>query len=238
MSLGPVRGGFSPVSTRPGFKPDDLFAPEVLVSLVDTHFEGENTKSLASAMNALRRALRAPEGQQVEGALAALAKARNRPLAEIKNEWQRTVTLHAQQKTNGYESNELSWAHLSYAGSTTQLRYGYVVGQALGIDAAFGALLNPTGGIAGAGNYGVDGGETAMGYHAVVHDAAGYLVEAHRCGPGWNYLGHETRPSGPLTGVRAGIAFFNSVLADHRRSPAAQTVMELVVPAVDWFKKR
>ncbi len=60
-------------------------------------------------------------------------------------------------------------------GSTSQLRYGKVVGDVFGVDPMFGAMLNPTGGLVGPDNKALDGDSTALGYHGVVHDAAGYL---------------------------------------------------------------
>ena len=44
-------------------------------------------------------------------------------------------------------------------GTTAQLRYGQVVGDAFGIDPVFGAMLNPTGGMVGPGNWAVNPGD-------------------------------------------------------------------------------
>ena len=102
----------------------------------------------------------------------------------------------------------------SYMGSMTQMRYGSVVGDAFGIDPVFGAMLNPTGGLIGPGNWAVAGGESAVGFHAVAHDAAGYLHNYHQVGPGYDYLGLEGGdPSSPLTGNRSGIAFWRNALS-------------------------
>lgn len=94
------------------------------------------------------------------------------------------------------------------------MRYGSVVGDAFGIDPTFGAMLNPTGGLIGPGNWAVAGGKSAVGYHAVAHDAAGYLYNYHKVGPGYDYLGQEGGdPSSPLTGNRSGIAYWKNALS-------------------------
>ena len=94
--------------------------------------------------------------------------------------------------------------HDTFTASNAQLRFGKVVGDAFGIDAVFGSLISPTGGMAGPGNERVplvkDGGAVAT--HGAVHDAAGYLYNCHGIGPGYDYLQTEpgSDPSNPLAG--------------------------------------
>eukprot|EP01135_Chromosphaera_perkinsii_P001262 Nk52_evm35s163 gene=Nk52_evmTU35s163 len=99
-----------------------------------------------------------------------------------------------------------------YWGSTPHMKFGKVVGDALGIDPMLGAMLNPTGGFAGYSYFKdfVLYGDLAtvssgfkvpfsnntsnaqsmcyMYYHHSFHHACGYLYNYHGLGPGYNYL--------------------------------------------------
>jgi hypothetical protein len=121
-------------------------------------------------------------------------------------------------------------------GSNTQLRYGKVVGDAFGIDPVFGAMLNPTGGLVGPDNWSISGDDTAVGYHGVVHDAAGYLYNYHGVGPGYDYLGRENRDtSSPLSGQREGIAHWRELVGGlDPISAKSEEVMRDFVGVVDF----
>lgn len=89
----------------------------------------------------------------------------------------------------------------AHMGSIEQLRFGKLVGDALGIDPVFGALLSPTGGIPGAGNQRISdfemalfGGPEIVVPHGIAHDAAGYLMNYHGIGPGYHYVPDATNP--------------------------------------------
>lgn len=99
--------------------------------------------------------------------------------------------------------------HESFTGSNAQLRFGKIIGDVFGIDAVFGSLISPTGGMAGPGNERIDvpvvGGPKdggAVATHGSVHDAAGYLYNCHGIGPGYDYLQSEpgSDASNPLAG--------------------------------------
>ncbi|HEX5513198.1 MAG TPA: LysM peptidoglycan-binding domain-containing protein [Gammaproteobacteria bacterium] len=109
-----------------------------------------------------------------------------------------------------------------YMLSDTQLRYGAIVGDALGLNPAFGALLNPTGGIVGKGNSNFLLREvlpripwlgSAISYHGIIHDAGGYLHNYHSdpqgkpIGSGYDYLRapYEFKPSHHLSGQLSGL---------------------------------
>ena len=67
----------------------------------------------------------------------------------------------------------------------------------------------------GPGNWAVNpGDDDALGYHGIVHDAAGYLYNYHDLGPGYNYLGQENQrdPGNPLTGQQSGVRYWNEKL--------------------------
>jgi hypothetical protein len=111
--------------------------------------------------------------------------------------------------------------HSGHMGSLNQLRFGSLVGDTLGIDAVFGALMSPTGGIPGAGNkevgstlYTLGGGKDVVTTHGVAHDAAGYLRNFHGLGPGYNYIPGAPRllsDTNPLAGQITGLTFFGRV---------------------------
>jgi hypothetical protein len=129
--------------------------------------------------------------------------------------------------------------HPNFMGSTSQMRSGQVVGDAFGMDPAFGALLNPSGGLVGPGNKAFDGDDSAVGYHGAVHDAAGYLYNYHDQGPGYDYMGLEGRDtSSPLSGQRAGISYWRDVLPDRSGGQkftdvVSDGIMEGVVGGMD-----
>ncbi|MEL7473597.1 MAG: hypothetical protein AAGK04_09795, partial [Planctomycetota bacterium] len=93
---------------------------------------------------------------------------------------------------------------------TISLRYGKVVGEAFGIDPVFGAMLNPTGGLVGPGNTSIrTSDESCIGYHGTVHDAAGYLKNYHKTGPGYDYRGDGWLPTDwPIAGQISGIDYW------------------------------
>lgn len=117
-------------------------------------------------------------------------------------------------------------------GSETQLRFGFIVGDALGIDPVFASLMSPNGGFTGPGGYAlnIDGdglfeellsGQTgvsneALSFHAPTHDAFGFLNKNFDIGPGYCYvpnggdciLGDDS----PLSGQISGIQFWDDKL--------------------------
>jgi hypothetical protein len=111
----------------------------------------------------------------------------------------------------------------AHMGSSAQLRFGKMVGDALGgLDPVFGALLSPTGGLIGPGNKPVPdavitmaGGTEAVTNHGIAHDAAGYLLNYHKIGPGYQYVPGDSglvfSNKNPLGGQVAGVNFFNNI---------------------------
>ena len=158
-----------------------------------------------------------PDGEQRERLLAAVANLRGRPVQEIRAEYTRFLQVRDQAQASIHQRSGLEeipalseFLHGDFMGTTPQLRYGSIVGQAFGIDPVFGALLNPTGGMVGPGNFAyAPGNDSAIGYHGVVHDAAGYLYNYHHTGPGYNYLGRESLDtSSPYTGQVSGVRYW------------------------------
>ncbi|EYF01219.1 Hypothetical protein CAP_8560 [Chondromyces apiculatus DSM 436] len=237
--------GFPTVLIGSGGDPvDDLFKDPYLKSLIGMKFEGENDPELRKAMETLARHRDDPDHPEVAEALAKIAELRKRPLSELQQEWKRTLDLEAEQRRRIAEKGldpieELNEKNRDFMGTTSQLRYGKVVGDALGVDPVFGAYLNPTGGLVGPGNKAVDCNDSALGYHGAVHDAAGYLYNYQQRGPGYNYLRRENRDtSDPLSGQRSGIEYWRGQLPDRTLKQKVvdrlgNRVMDGVVPIWD-----
>jgi len=104
-------------------------------------------------------------------------------------------------------------------GGIRQLMSGKIVADTLSennLDPVFGALLNPTGSIVGAGNRQLIKGKyynDAIVMHSICHDAAGYLYNYHDEGPGYNYLDFGVFPTSyPLAGQVIGILYWYFVV--------------------------
>ncbi len=201
--------------------PGRLFSQASLKILIGSQFQGAGLQ-LGILMTGL---MQNPSGDGLDEFIQALADIRDRAVGEIQIEFEVFQELQEQRDAAAAAAPETpaggggGGAPNSFMGSMTQMRYGSVVGDAFGIDPAFGAMLNPTGGLIGPGNWAVAGGESAVGYHAVAHAAAGYLYNSHQIGPGFDYLGQEGGdPSSPLTGNRSGIAFWRGAVGGQSSS--------------------
>lgn len=189
-----------------------IFVPGYMDGLIGLQVRGAGSAQLNQAMETLAGN---PTPQQVQQALGRIAQARGLPRGMVQAHYERYLELRSEAErigtAKGHENITAvnQFFHDRFMGSATQLRYGQVVGDALGIDPVFGALLNPSGGLVGSGNTAIDLGGSALGYHGVVHDAAGYLFNYHNLGPGYDYLGREERDtSSPLAGQQAGIQYW------------------------------
>lgn len=205
--------------------------------LVGVELPGMRDKKLGNAMKALSQ----PDldGDSLNQALEQVAKSRQRPVEEIRAEYEIFKSLREEAAKTPPPIESLHPIHQRYyPASPTQLRYGKVAGDALGVDPVFGSLLNPSGGLVGPANQAFDGGNSALGYHAVVHDAAGYLYRYHGVGNGYDYLKQEGRDTtSPLSGQRSGIRFWNQTLGAGTGGRAAALVMDGVVAGVDLSSK-
>ena len=96
-------------------------------------------------------------------------------------------------------------------GSPIQLRYGEIVSERLGqvgfaINKWEAILLNPTGGITGAGSMGIHFQTGAVALHSVYHDAHGFLNTAFGLGGGYAQFPHPGLfPGSPLSGQVGGM---------------------------------
>lgn len=200
--------------------PNSLFTKDYMRDLIGSQFQGAGSE-MGDVMNGL---MQNPVGDELDKFLETLAGLRNRPVIEIRIEFDRFQEISEQSKTINPDTpaSMSGGAQSSFSGSDTQMRYGSVVGDAFDIDPAFGSMLNPTGGLMGPGKWAIAGANTAIGYHSVVHDAAGYLHNYHQIGPGYDYLGLEGGDtSNPLSGQRTGISFWRQATGGSSSSSAS-----------------
>lgn len=194
--------------------PNQLFTDSYMRGMVGSTFSGADSPELRDAMSALAKN---PTGQELERILRRIAQLRGQPYNKIKADYEKFLKIQAQAVTTaaakGLPPPPLlsDLLHGGFMGSTPQMRYGKVVGDAFGVDPVFGALLNPTGGLVGYDNIPYQpANDSAAGYHGVFHDAGGYLNTFHNAGPGYNYLGQEDGDtSNPLTGQTSGLRYWS-----------------------------
>lgn len=197
-------------------------------TMPNSRFRGANTPQLEQAMITLYGD---PEGQELEKALETIAEIRGLKIGDVREQYRKAMKIKdagearakAEAKAKGEEYDPVSPSfdtadlqeggrHHGFTGSTGQLRFGMVIGDVFGLDPVFGSLISPTGGAVGPGSDSLSQADpnnpTVM--HGVVHDAAGYLLNAHGVGPGYNYLNAdwELDSSNPLAGQSSGTAYW------------------------------
>ena len=139
----------------------------------------------------------------------------------------REERIDASQNNWWYKLSEvpnLKSSKWNFWGSIKQLHFGKCIVDAINIKhnynlhPIFGSLLNPTGGIVGAGNDELISchWDSFISLHGCVHDACGYLYNYHGIGPGYNYLDTYWTlfpKSSPLSCQISGIYFWEHYLA-------------------------
>jgi hypothetical protein len=172
--------------------PAALFTNDYMSGFVGSSFAGGDSPELREALLELARN---PKGAELERILEKIARLRGRSLKDIKLEYEKFLKIRAQAVAIAAAKGQSPPPPLSellqsqFMGTTQQLRFGRVVGDAFGVDPVFGSLLSPTGGM-GAGAA-IPAPNSAAGYHAAFQDAANYLSSYHNTGPGPNYLGPD-----------------------------------------------
>ncbi len=169
---------------------------------------------------------KAPAGKDLDNALKSLAEIRGLEFEDVQRQYVTFYRLKMQASTIGYHNGQdpvVGTEDSSWWGSTEQLRFGKIVGDAFGIDPVFGALLSPTGGRVGPGDskflHWVFQNNEAMNYHGATHDAAGYLYNYHNIGPGYTYLeptAPSSQKSNPLSG-QFGYFYWKELLVDQAK---------------------
>lgn len=204
-------------SATPG-KEELVISEARLKPMIYSRFKGSSTDRLKAAMATLYQK---PGGQRLKDALAEVESIRGLPKGSGLAQYTKAMKKQAdgvkyytkKKQAKGlmvdlkkdHPSPSLDMGkHESFSASSAQLRFGKVLGDVFGLDAVFGSLVSPTGGLAGPGNERVMGvaDGSAVATHGAIHDAAGYLYNCHGIGPGYDYLQKEpgSEASNPLAG--------------------------------------
>lgn len=217
------------------FKPMDMidYIPQGARS------EGAAATDLSNAMSALSQLVYDGKGQSSDAypLLQTIARERGLSYAQVQQDYQQFLYMVGDNPPTPTQRD-------NYWGTVQQLRFGTVVGDTVGMDAVFGALLSPTGGLVGPdeGYYkgfpihdvadllGVYNPESAMAYHGVYHDAAGYLQRIGMENVQYEYiipgqidpliegplLGMVFKDHPELDGQIAGIVYWSNLLEPQR----------------------
>jgi hypothetical protein len=177
--------------------PSQVFSQSNLANQAGQTHQGAGSSELKDAMNTLMKDP-PPTGEELEKALEKLAKARGIPLDKLKKQYEKFLKVKEQMKQNaaakGLPMPEgLSATQADFMGSEQQLDSGELIGQTFGMDAVFGAMLNPQGGMADGAV--IPQADTAAGLHEATADASQYLQSFHNLNTGGrNYLGAGQDP--------------------------------------------
>ena len=236
---------------------NDLFSPEKMDELIGYQHPITYPEAMGDAMESLFRIPPlAPESAETQALLQEMATAYGGDVTTdyLGQQYEQYVTLFNEAYPEGEGpavplniaptfssplpglTPMLTFEQTDFWGTTWQMRYGKVVGDALNIDPVFAAMLNPTGGLVGPGRYAIPVGEDeGLGYHGAVHDAGGYLYKHHhQLGPGYDYLNMERHrdKDNPLTGQQSGIAYWN----DHIPGTSKTEIMsDIAAPHMGLF---
>lgn len=200
-----------------------LFSDDYMQRLAAEPIKGEGHPQLKDLMREIEKGLSGPRRPEVMAALAQIVGIP--PTAEkLDVDYDRFLVVRKQQAVNGTRKDEDvpeldEGMHPDFRGSRSQLMFGKVLGDAFGIHEVFAALLSPTGGLVGPGNWLIPGvveaghldPDNPVALHGTVHDAAGYLGTFHGEGPGYNYRNSDIEILGtgnPLSGQVSGIAYW------------------------------
>lgn len=193
---------------------DEVFQEDYMDSVMESTPKGADSLDLNEAMENL---LRSPDGPNATSYLQIVSTETGMSLSQTQSQFKKFQALQQQQRNTsqqtGYPLPESidEESHGSYMGSTASLRYGKMVGDHFGINPVFGAMLNPTGGIVGPSNTQLYDGDPddPIVKHGIAHDAAGYLLNYHGDGPGYDYLRQEGRDTtNEYVGQQSGINYW------------------------------
>ena len=204
--------------------PRDLFTTKRMDEVVDMHFQGEGTPELNTAMKGV---LFAQPGEDVSKHLAEIGRLRGLEPSVVKAQFERFQQLQGVSKqlesakglppddVMNSRREEYLQTRGSFLGNQSSLRFGQVVGEATGLDPAFAAMLNPTGGMVGPGMdvLAPADANSPVIWHGIFHDAGGYLLNYQNSGPGYTYLADKQPKSGrrgsdPIQGQVEGISYW------------------------------
>jgi len=190
---------------------EKVFNENYYDSFLDRDFDGSDSPEL----NALMEEVLLDDGTDpdaLDANLDRIAEITGNDPVEFQEQYDYYLELAAERDKNGGKGSIDLNRHPDHLGTLESLRSGAVVGDSLGIDPVFGALLSPTGGLPGPGDDAYSPGPNdAIGVHSAFHDASGYLLNNHGVGPGYDYLGREPwadPTDGTITGQATGIEYW------------------------------
>lgn len=222
---------------------EELFSEAYMERLMQAPIRGEGDPKLKDLMREVEKGLSGARRGEVMAALSRIVGVP--PTAgKLDIDYGRFLVVRKQQTVNGTRKDEDvpgldEEMHPEFLASRSQLLFGKVLGDAFGIHEVFAALLSPTGGLVGPGNWLVPGVEKAghlapdnpVALHGTVHDAAGYLHTFHGEGPGYNYRDSDIEILGtgsPLSGQVSGIAYWVGEAGDdYVRRRVDEAVLEV-----------
>jgi hypothetical protein len=176
------------------------------------HTPGEGTDELRDIM---RRLESAPPIDEVRGDLLNLALITGDDPDGMEAQYERFLQQRAGDIARGSYVPLDESMHPEFMGSPDQLAYGRIVGDVSGLNPGLASLLNPTGGMPGAGNEAYDdfGRNSSLGMWGTQHDAMGYLRHNMGIGPGYRVLDDPSPgdgPEGPMSGQWTGAKFWSN----------------------------
>ncbi len=190
---------------------DFIINPENAVQLIGAEFMGAESNALIEAMNVLYGN---PQGAELNQAIGTVASLRGLDPAVALEQYMKAKSLRQQgrdyykakkiEATGEYDettddpSPDLSAENADFTATNAQLIFGKIIGDVFAIDAVFGSLMSPTGGMAGGGNDRISQVKngSAVATHGAVHDAGGYLKNCFNIGPGYDYFHVEAGSDG------------------------------------------
>lgn len=222
---------------------DEIFGEEYMIALMDAPIKGEGDPKLGELMRELAKGLgndRRPSFMEDLSAVVGTP-----PTAEkLDVDYDRFLVLQMQQEGNEVKGGKEEVPdldedkHPEFMASRGQLLFGKVLGDAFDIHEVFAAMLSATGGLVGPGNSALQlDPDNPVSLHGTVHDAAGYLLNYHQDGPGYNYRESSLEilsSDNPLAGQHSGIAFWVDVKTREAVTDEIKDSLQKYVDAADF----
>lgn len=208
---------------------EQVFTTDYMSALKDAEFKGEGNPKLKDLMRVIVKGISGGQRTKVMESLSVIVGVPP-TAAKLDVDYGRFLVVRKQQDVHAKAKDDEvpglnEDKHPEFMASRGQLMFGKVLGDTFGIHEVFAALLSPTGGLVGPGNWLIPGlvdashldPDNPIGLHGTVHDAAGYLLNYHDEGPGYNYRDSSFEIFGsdnPMSGQMSGIAYWVAEAGD------------------------
>ena len=211
---------------------DSVYTEDRLVELVNEDVPGAGDPRLNELMEEMQT-LDPNDRPAVEAMMTEIADIRGTDPDAMIADYDKMTDIMGQ---NGLTFDSINEdLHPDFMGSEVHLTYGNVVGNSIGLDPVFGAVMNPSGGLTGPGNNALPTDpNSAITSHGIVHDASGFMYNSLGIGHGYDYV--ENIPgapwylndflddSNPLAGQWNGVAYWESIQNNNPLSVGLGTV--------------